>query len=117
MSYPQIVDYAEAFFVDELTEYDEKAVQKRLKKDYVPEMLGDLKGIFQSADPFDEANLEELIRAYSEESGLSGSKIIHPLRVSLTGKAVGPGIFETIILVGRDRVIQRLDKAIELAKI
>ncbi|MBD3184509.1 glutamate--tRNA ligase [Candidatus Poribacteria bacterium] len=111
----QIVDYAEAFFVDEL-EYDEKAVNKRLKKDYVPEMLEQLKDILGNADPFNEENLEKLVRYYSEETGLSGSKIIHPLRVSLTGKAVGPGIFETIYLVGRERVIERLDKAIEIAK-
>jgi len=111
----QIVDYAGAFFVDEL-EYDEKAVQKRLKKDYVPQMLENLKGIFQTTDPFDETNLEETIRSFAEESGLSASKIIHPLRVALTGKSVGPGIFETVVLVGRERAIQRLDKGIELAK-
>ena len=111
----QIIDYAGAFFVDEL-EYDEKAVQKRLKQDYVPQMLEDLKGIFQATEPFDEAKLEEVIRDYSEKTGLSGSKIIHPLRVALTGKPVGPGIFETVVLVGRERAIQRLDKGIELAK-
>ena len=111
----QIIDYAGAFFVDEL-EYDEKAVQKRLRQDYVPQMLEDLKGIFQATEPFDEAKLEEVIRDYSEKTGLSGSKIIHPLRVALTGKPVGPGIFETVVLVGRERAIQRLDKGVELAK-
>ena len=111
----QIIDYAGAFFVDEL-EYDEKAVQKRLRQDYVPQMLEDLKGIFQATEPFDEAKLEEVIQDYSEETGRSGSKIIHPLRVALTGKPVGPGIFETVVLVGRERAIQRLDKGIELAK-
>ena len=113
---PQIIDYAGAFFVDEL-EYDEKAVQKRLKNDSVPQMLEDMKGIFQTTEPFDEAKLEEAIRTYSEEKELSGGKIIHPLRVALTGKPVGPGIFETIVLVGRERAIQRLDKGIELAKV
>jgi len=112
----QIVDYAGAFFVDELEEYDEKAVQKRLKQDYVPQMLEDLKGILQSTEPFDEATLEAVIRDFSEESGLSGSKIIHPLRVALTGKSVGPGIFETIVLVGREKAIQRLDKARQMAE-
>ena len=57
-----------------------------------------------------------MIRGFAEESGLSGSKIIHPLRVALTGKSVGPGIFETVVLVGREKAIQRLDKGIELAK-
>ena len=78
--------------------------------------LDKLKDIFQSTEPFDEANLEVAIRDFSEESGLSGSKIIHPLRVALTGKSVGPGIFETIVLVGRERAIQRLDKAKQMAE-
>jgi glutamyl-tRNA synthetase len=111
----QIVDYAGSFFVDKL-EYDEKAVQQRLKKDYVPEMLEELKTRLRTAEPFDEANLEEVIRAFAEESGLSASKIIHPLRVSLTGKSVGPGIFETVALLGREKAIQRLDEGIELAR-
>lgn len=111
----QIVDYAGSFFVDKL-EYDEKAVQQRLKKDYVPKMLEDLKARLRTAEPFDEANLEEVIRAFAEESGLSASKIIHPLRVALTGKSVGPGIFETVALLGREKAIQRLDEGIELAR-
>ncbi len=111
----QIVDYGGSFFVDKL-EYDEKAVQQRLKKDYVPEMLEELKTRLRTAEPFDEANLEEVIRAFAEESGLSASKIIHPLRVALTGKSVGPGIFETVVLLGREKAIQRLDEGIELAR-
>lgn len=111
----QIVDYAGSFFVDKL-EYDEKAVQQRLRKDYVPQMLEDLKARLRTAEPFDEANLEEVIRAFAEESGLSASKIIHPLRVALTGKSVGPGIFETVALLGREKAIQRLNEGIELAR-
>jgi glutamyl-tRNA synthetase len=110
----QIVDYAGFFFMDNL-EYDEAAVKKRLKKDYVPEMLTELKARFQAIEPFDEANIEDAIRSFAEESGLSASKIIHPLRVGLSGKSVGPGIFETVALLGREKVAQRLDKAMELA--
>ena len=110
----QIVDYAGFFFVDKL-EYDEKAVQKRLKKENVPQMLEELKAKLQATEPFDETNLEETIRSFAEESGLSASKVIHPLRVALTGKSVGPGIFETVCLLGREKVIQRLDEAIELS--
>jgi glutamyl-tRNA synthetase len=110
----QIVDYAGFFFVDKL-EYDEKAVQKRLKNEAVPQMLERLKAKLQATDPFDEANLEEAIRSFAEESGLSASKVIHPLRVALTGKSVGPGIFETVCILGSKKVTQRLDEAIELA--
>jgi glutamyl-tRNA synthetase len=111
----QIVDYAGFFFADKL-EYDEKAVQKQLKKDDVPQMLEKLKAKLHATEPFDESNLEEAIRSFAEESGLSASNVIHPLRVALTGKSVGPGIFETLHLLGREKVIQWLDEAIELAR-
>ena len=111
----QIVDYAGFFFVDKL-EYDEKAVQKQLKKDYVPQMLENLNARLQTTGPFDEANLEEEVRSFAEEFGLSASKIIHPLRVALTGKSVGPGIFETLALLGREKVTQRLNEAIKIVR-
>ena len=39
--------------------------------------------------------------------------MIHPLRVSLTGMAASPGIFEVLTLLGRDRTLERMDRAIE----
>jgi glutamyl-tRNA synthetase len=111
----QIVDYAGFFFVDKL-EYDQAGVNKQLKKPDVPEMLEKLKARLQTTEPYDEATLEESVRAFAEEFQLSGGKIIHPLRVALTGKTVGPGIFESLALLGREKVAQRIDKAIELSK-
>lgn len=112
----QIVDYAGFFFVDKI-EYDETAVNKRLKRPEVPEMLEKIKAKLQATEPYDEATLEETVRVFAEEEGLSGGQIIHPLRVALTGKAVGPGIFETIALLGKEKVTKRLNEGIELAKI
>lgn len=111
----QILDYSGFFFVDKL-EYDEAAVKKRLKNPGVPEMLEKIKAKLQAVEPYDEANLEETVRIFAEEEGLSGGQIIHPLRVALTGKAVGPGIFETIALLGKEKVTRRLEEGIELAK-
>ncbi|MBM3211822.1 glutamate--tRNA ligase [Candidatus Poribacteria bacterium] len=111
----QIVDYAGFFFVDNL-EYDETGVNKQLKKPEVPEMLEKLKAKLQAIEPYNEVALEEAVRDFSEEFGISGGKIIHPLRVALTGKTVGPGIFETLALLGKEKVNQRIEKAIEIAR-
>lgn len=107
----QIVDYAGFFFVDKV-EYDEDAVKKHLKKEGMIDVLKGLKQAFQSLDVFDETAIENAIKSYAESNGLNAGKLIQPLRVALTGKPVGPGIFETLILLGKEKVIQRLEDAI-----
>jgi glutamyl-tRNA synthetase len=107
-----IETHSSFFFADEL-EYDEKAVQKSLKKDFVPGMLQDLKSIFVNLEPFDENAIEAKIREYAERSGLGG-KVMLPTRVAITGKSTGPGLFESLALLGRDKVLQRIDKAMGL---
>jgi len=109
----QIVDYAGFFFVDKV-QYDEEAIKKHLKKEGTVDTLTGLKTKFQETEPFDETSLENAIRSYGESAGLNPGKLIQPLRVALTGKSVGPGIFETLILLGRDRVVQRLDEAVKI---
>ncbi|HGE69895.1 TPA: glutamate--tRNA ligase [Candidatus Poribacteria bacterium] len=107
----QIVDYAGFFFVDKV-EYDEDAVKKHLKKEGMIDVLKGLKQSFKSLDVFDETAIENAIKSYAESNGLNAGKLIQPLRVALTGKPVGPGIFETLILLGKEKVIQRLEDAI-----
>ena len=48
-----------------------------------------------------------------DQTGLKLGKIAQPLRVALTGKTASPGIFEIIAILGRDRVLPRLKKAIQ----
>jgi len=76
------------------------------------DVLKGLKQAFQSLDVFDETAIENAIKSCAESNGLNAGKLIQPLRVALTGKPVGPGIFETLILLGKEKVIQRLEDAI-----
>ncbi len=107
----QIVDYAGFFFIDKV-EYDEDAVKKHLKKEGIIDAIKGLKQAFEKLDIFDESSLENAIKSYAEVNGLNAGKLIQPLRVALTGKPVGPGIFETLTLLGKHKVIQRLEDAI-----
>lgn len=52
--------------------------------------------------------IEAVVRLYAEELGLSAGKLIHPLRLSITGKRVGAGMFETMEVLGRDESIARI---------
>ncbi|MEO5928644.1 MAG: glutamate--tRNA ligase, partial [Candidatus Kapaibacterium sp.] len=52
--------------------------------------------------------IEGVVRGYAEELGLSAGKLIHPLRLAITGRQVGAGMFETMVVLGQGTSITRL---------
>jgi glutamyl-tRNA synthetase len=67
---------------------------------------------FEMLDDFSEENLESAFKAVMDQTGLKLGKIAQPVRVALTGKTASPGIFEVTAILGKDKVISRLQKAI-----
>lgn len=102
------------FFV-ELPDYDDKATAKELSRPGVVSALSELSqavsGLGWSAE-----NLEECIHKITEKHGIRQGKLNQPLRLALTGSKVGAGIYETAILLGRDKVIKRLDHILDRVK-
>jgi glutamyl-tRNA synthetase len=60
---------------------------------------------------FDAASVESALRTTAEVRGVKAATLIHALRVAVTGKAVSPGLFDVLALVGRDQVRARLRSA------
>lgn len=108
-----IVDLASFFFQKEPS-YEEKGTAKWLKKDYVPDLLRKLTEILGELPDFSLENLDSAIRSAGEAVGVSGGQVIHPVRMAATGKTVGPGLFETLQVLGKERVIFRLNRTLEL---
>ena len=95
-------------------EYEDDAVAKHWKRpEEVVERLGRFAGVLRGLGDWSEAELERVTRALAEDLDVGAGKLIHPLRVALTGSAVSPGIFEVMNLMGRDLVLQRIADAIE----
>lgn len=65
------------------------------------------------AAEWNEVALEEALRQMAEVMGVGAGKLIHPLRVAVTGQAVSPGIFEVLVALGRERVLSRLAEALD----
>ncbi len=107
----EMADQAHFYYRDTI-EFDEKAAKKFLKGN-IFEPLKELVSRLEALDDFSEPSLEsvfqELLAAYEIKLG----KIAQPVRVALTGTSVSPGIFEVIEVLGRQRVLPRLEKAIE----
>jgi glutamyl-tRNA synthetase len=49
----------------------------------------------------------------AEDRGLSAGKLIHPLRLAVTGQGVSPGIFDVLVVLGRERSLRRLRRLID----
>lgn len=101
------------FFTEEYP-FDEAAVAKRLKQPGVRELLEEMAARFEALEDFTEESTEAIVRQKSEELGGMGP-VVHPIRVAVSGITEGPGLFELLVLVGKERVVARLRKAAEIA--
>ncbi len=100
------------FFVDP-TEYDAEGVKKHLSAPGMPEHLKALRDAYATVSPFHEATIEQSLRALAESRGIKAGALIQATRLAMTGRMVSPGLFEMLALLGRDRVVARLDRLIE----
>ncbi|OGW91973.1 MAG: hypothetical protein A3D28_03040 [Omnitrophica bacterium RIFCSPHIGHO2_02_FULL_63_14] len=100
-----------AFFFEKDLEYNDEA-SRELKKD--PRLKGAFlkyADLLHGPTEFEVKVIEEKSRALMKELGMSGKEFIHPCRVALTGRAVSPGFFETVALLGKTKAVERLKKA------
>lgn len=110
----EMADKALFYYQAEIT-YDEKAARKNLK----PAALNPLQALcarLEALDRFTEPELEGAFKTVMEKTGLKLGKIAQPVRVALTGQTASPGIFEIIEILGKTRVLKRLNKAIDFIK-
>ncbi len=100
------------FFIceDEAIAYDEKAVKKWLRKndDEGLGVLAELEGVLSALDAFTPEAIEAALKAFAEDKGLGMGKVAQPLRVAISGAAVSPGIGETLAILGKQRVLNRI---------
>jgi glutamyl-tRNA synthetase len=109
----QFVDEARPFLQDEV-EYDAGAVTKHLAK---PEVRGAIDALVPAlgvVQPFTAAELEATLRALADAQGIKAAALIHASRVAVTGRAVSPGLFEVLELLGRARAVARVRNALGL---
>ena len=96
------------FFSDDYP-FDEKSVEKRLKKEGVKDLLLDLADRFEKLEKFDAASGEAMVKELSQGNGMG--PWVHPIRVAVSGRMEGPGLFEMLELIGRERTVARLRNA------
>lgn len=102
------------YYITEYVDYDEKAAAKFLNEKSL-DLLRELKSSLSSLSDFSREGLEKTFKAIVEKNGIKLGSLAQPARVAITGKTESPGIFEVIEIVGKEKTIKRLEKAIEAA--
>ncbi len=108
---PEILEVSEYFFVAP-TSYDEKTVKKKWKGD-TPAMIKELADDFDTIALFTADVVQESFSKFVESKGVSPGSLMQPLRLSVSGMAGGPPIFEMLELLGKDVVVSRMRTANE----
>ena len=100
-------------YIGPVREYDAKAARKSWYRDpagavAVLEAVGErLEGV-----PWEAAALEEALRNLAAELGVGAGKVFQPLRLALTGSGASPGIFDVLLILGRERSLRRVGRAV-----
>ncbi|MCH2186856.1 glutamate--tRNA ligase [Myxococcota bacterium] len=111
----EMAEQARWLIRDEI-EYEEKAVQKHLRPVSIP-LLQALRTKLESVETWDETQLERAFEwVAQQEGGVKMGKLAQPTRVAVTGRAVSPGIYETLVAIGRDRCLARLGAGLSIAE-
>jgi glutamyl-tRNA synthetase len=112
-NFRQFLEYADYFFTDDFKVEEDAA--RVLEQNGVRETLVELAGRLEALNEWSEENIEKVVRAIANELNLKGKQIIHPTRVSLSGKKVGPSLFALMEVLGKEINIRRLKRtAVEL---
>ena len=110
-----ILDYRGFFLTADQLSYDEKAFEKRLRKPTeAARLLAGFRGRLAEAEPFDAPALDRLLHDFVESEGVKIGAVIHAVRVAVAGQAVGFGLFDVLAILGRERCLERLDRALSL---
>ncbi len=92
--------------------YDAEGIKKQVKPE-TPGLLEKLLTRLEALSDWTADSLERTLRAAAEESGVSAAKLIHPVRLALTGTTVGAPLFDVVALLGKETTLRRLKKFLE----
>ena len=109
-----MLEQSRPFIVDAgFLPYDEAAVKKFLTDETKP-LLEDIASRIEALDEYSEQTLEDLHRQFLEDKDIKFKVIAQPIRVAIVGATKSPGLFETMMVLGKTQTLARLKRAIEL---
>ncbi|RPI01861.1 MAG: glutamate--tRNA ligase [Ignavibacteriae bacterium] len=115
LNFPNDFIEMSGYFFQDPDSFDDAGV----KKYWEPETSGRLKLLadrFESLPEYSHSAIESALRQCADELQIKPTKLIHPARLALSGRTIGPGLFEMLELLGKESVVRRLRGAAEKFK-
>lgn len=110
-TFAEFIELTDYFFKDNFA-VDEKGRKKYLDRDEHKANIRAFINILEKEENFSYQNIENICRKFAEEHQLKAADIIHPMRMAVSGKMKGAGLFEIMELLGRKKVLERIRKAV-----
>ncbi|ORX23463.1 glutamate--tRNA ligase [Thermoanaerobacterium sp. PSU-2] len=108
----EIADAMSYYFVDDFS-YDEKGVKKYFEKDGVENILREAVEALKTVDDFNLIETENAYRDLIERLNIKSGDLFHPTRLAISGRTFGPGLFDIMELLGKEKTVERIEKAIK----
>ena len=105
-----ILNYVDFFLPDDELPYDDKAFDKHVRK--MPDLLRKARAMLDDVVTFDAATLKTRVEEFAQAEGVKAGPVSQTLRVAATGKEIGFGTYETLALLGKERCLARIDRAL-----
>ncbi|MCB4757447.1 MAG: glutamate--tRNA ligase [Elusimicrobia bacterium] len=106
---PKLID----FFIFEEVKFDEEAVNSVLNKEGVETILKGVKGQFEKMPNLTADETEKICREFAKANNIKNAQVFHPVRVAVSGRTKGPSLFHMLEVLGKDRVLKRMETAIK----
>jgi glutamyl-tRNA synthetase len=111
----EIEDLLTPFYKNDFA-YDQTALTKMKNDAALPALLDELVESLKSIEPWNHQKIEAQFRSFSEQRAFKSAVIIHPVRLAISGKTGGPGLFEFLELMGQQNTIDRMSRFIATLK-
>jgi glutamyl-tRNA synthetase len=108
--FPADLNTEHGYFFNAPTTYDEKAVGKQWKEE-TPSLLESFVALAQSTS-FEESALEECLKGFVGSKEIGIGKVMAPLRIALVGSLKGPSVYSLMAFLGKEEVVQRINRAL-----
>jgi glutamyl-tRNA synthetase len=108
---PDFSSWSRAFFSDDFPR-DPAAKEKFWKDPKVPDLLAKLAGTLEALTEWNHDACDHALRAVAEAAGAKAGLLINATRVAIVGQAVAPPLFDTMVVLGQQRVVRRLRDAL-----
>jgi glutamyl-tRNA synthetase len=86
--------------------------EEKLRKSGALERLSQLTEAFRAVSPWDAVTLEAALKALATTHGVKAAEYVHPARTAVSGKTVGPSLYHMLEVLGRERVLRRIERAL-----